>query len=117
MPIKLPREQVLYFDFETDNPYGPYATLNLIGFALDDEEAKVCKFGKDRELELEFADHLANPRIRKVGFNIVNFDLQVAKAHGYKIDGPIDDLYLMAKTLYPAYPAYSMKMLCFTELQ
>lgn len=116
MPLKIPSEDILYFDFETDNPFGPYASLNLIGFAINDEEAKVCKFGRDRKLELEFADHLANPRIRKVGFNIVNFDCQVAIAHGYKIAGPIDDLYLMAKTFYPDFPAYSMKLLCFLKL-
>lgn len=51
MPLKIPSEDILYFDFETDNPFGPYASLNLIGFAINDEEAKVCKFGRDRKLE------------------------------------------------------------------
>lgn len=115
MPKRI-QEDILYFDFETDNPYGPYAALNLIGFALNDEKATVCKFGRDIEAEQRFRVLLSDVYIRKVGFNIVNFDNQVAIAHNFKIAGPIDDLYLQAKTLYPAHPAYSMKLLCFTEL-
>lgn len=115
MPIKLPAKKHLYFDHETDNPHGPYACLNLIGFQLEDEEPKICKYGKDN-IDEEFAEYLANPEIIKVGFNIVNFDNQVSMNHGFKIAGPIEDLFLQAKTLYPAHPAYSMKLLCLTEL-
>lgn len=122
MPVKLagPVTDTLYFDFETDNPNGPYATINLIGFQLNDEPVKICKYGsgkpRDIATEKEFRQHLKNPRIRKVGFNIVNFDDQVAMNHDMEIAGPIDDLFFMAKTLYPAHPAYSMKLLCLTEL-
>lgn len=115
MPIKL-HQDTLYFDFETDNPYGPYASLNLIGFALNDGPTRIVKWGKDEIHLPEFKRHLANPKIKKVGYNIVNFDLHVAKSHELEVAGPLDDLYLMAKTLYPAHPAYSMKLLCFTEL-
>lgn len=107
-------EHTLYFDFETDDRYGPYASLNLIGYSIDDGPTKIVKFGRDDDTE--FRSYLFNPRVRKVGFNIGNFDLQVARAHDMKIDGPLDCLYLMAKTLYPAHPAYTMKLLCLTEL-
>lgn len=118
MPIRLsdPVVDTLYFDFETDNPYGPYASLNLIGFQFNDEPAKTCKYDKFSPEEEEFRGYLADPQVRVVGFNIVNFDNQVAMNHGFKIAGPIDDLFLMAKTLYPAHPAYSMKLLALTEL-
>src|SRR6478752_503571 len=113
MPTKVTHD-VLYFDFETDDKYGPYAALNLIGYALNDEPAKTVHFGKGEPEEEEFRKLLADDSIRKVGYNIVNFDFQVAIAHDFKIAGPVDDLYLMAKTLYPDHPAYTMKLICLT---
>lgn len=103
-------DEILFYDLETTSQFAPYCELKMIG-AQDGFKGKpyLVESWGDRK---RFKDKLADPDILKVAFNNKNFDDLVLWRHGFPVN-PVNshDIFLMAKTVAPRAPAYSLKFL------
>jgi hypothetical protein len=101
-------DDIMFYDIETDSQFAPYTELKMIG----------VQYGFKRKPELvedwgqrkRFRERLADPDILKVQFNGLNFDDLVLYRNGYPVNElGRHDIFLMAKTVAPRLPAYSLK--------
>ena len=101
-------DQIMFYDIETDSQFAPYCELKMIGvkYGFRDDPFLVETWGQRQR----FKESLANPEIIKVQFNGINFDDQVLWRHGFPVcEENRHDVFLMAKTVAPRLPAYSLK--------
>jgi len=103
-------DQIVFYDIEATSQFAPYAELKMIGvqYGLSGTPQLVESY-RDKK---RFRDTLADPDIIKVEFNGINYDDLVLYRHGFPVDEHNrHDLFLMAKTVAPRLPAYSLKFL------
>lgn len=103
-------KDILFYDIEATSVFAPYAELKMIGaqWGLRSKSALVESWGEKRK----FRDALADPDIMKVNFNGINYDDLVLYRHGFPVnESNRHDLFLMAKTVAPRLPAYSLKFI------
>lgn len=106
----IPDDQIMFYDIETDSQFAPYCELKMIGVRYGWREAPrlVETWGEKKR----FRDRLASPDMIKVQFNGINFDDQVLWRHGYPVcEDNRHDIFLMAKTVAPRLPSYSLKFI------
>jgi hypothetical protein len=106
----IPDDQIVFYDIETTDQYAPYCELKMIGvqYGLRSKPELVESWGERKR----FKDTLANPDILKVSFNGFNFDNVVLWRHGFPVNYVnAHDLFLIAKTVAPNLPAFSLKFL------
>ena len=106
----IPDDQILFYDIETDSQYAPYCELKMIGAKIGFKRAPflVESWGQKKR----FKEMLASPDVIKVMFNGLNFDDQVLWRHGFPVNEENrHDCFLMAKTIAPRLPAYSLKFI------
>jgi hypothetical protein len=99
---------IMFYDIETDHQFAAYAELKMIGvqYGFRGKPQLVESWGERKR----FRDALRDPDIMKVQFNGINFDDLVLYRHGYPVnESNRHDLFLMAKTVAPRLPAYSLK--------
>lgn len=102
--------EIMFYDIETDHQFAPYAELKMIGvqYGFKGKPELVEDWGQRKR----FRERLASPDIIKVQFNGINFDDLVLYRHGYPVEEENrHDLFLMAKTVAPRLPAYSLKFI------
>lgn len=106
LPIaQLDPADVFLYDIETNDPFAPYAELELI--VVQDGLLGKPHVVTDYE---EFASKLQNPRLIKCGWNSKSFDDIVLHRHGFPIvEENSHDLMLALKTIAPALASYSLK--------
>lgn len=103
-------KDILFYDIEATSVFAPYAELKMIGaqWGLRGKPALVESWGEKKR----FRDALADPDIMKVNFNGINYDDLVLYRHGFPVNSSgRHDLFLMAKTVAPRLPAYSLKFI------
>lgn len=103
-------DEILFFDLETDSQFGPYCNLKMIGAqeGLKGKPFLVETWGQKKR----FREMLADPDIIKVAFNNYNFDNLVLWRYGFPVNpSNCHDIFLMAKTVAPRLPAYSLKFI------
>jgi hypothetical protein len=100
-------DSILTYDIETDGVFPQYCALKMIAFQLGMQSEPVLVDSKNAKL---FRDLIGNPNIIKVSYNGINFDDIVLFRHGFYVE-PKEryDMYLAMKTVYPAFPSYSLK--------
>ena len=106
----IPEDQIMFYDIETDSEFAPYAKLEMIGvqYGLSGKRELVETWGERKR----FRERVASPDMIKVHFNGLNFDDLVLYRHSYPIcEQNRHDLFLIAKTVAPDLPAYSLKFL------
>lgn len=106
----IPEDQIVFYDIETDSQFAPYTELKMVGVQYGFKgKAHVLKDWSDRK---KFKDRISRPDIMKVQFNGINFDDLVLWRHGFPVNETNrHDIFLMAKTVAPHLPAYSLKFL------
>ena len=105
-------EPIIFIDCETDSVYAPYAELKMIGYQIGMEGEPQLLDLKDENECAKIRDILASRRWTKVHFNGINYDEIVLARHGFWINpASRHDVFLMAKTVSPALPAYGLKFL------
>jgi hypothetical protein len=100
----------MFYDIETDSQFAPYTNLKMIGaqYGFKGKPQLVESWGERKR----FKSALADPDILKVQFNGINFDDVVLHRHGFPVnERGRQDLFLMAKTVAPRLPAYSLKFI------
>jgi len=105
-------DKIIFFDIETDSQFAPYANLKMIGYQLGlDGQPQILNHEDSEELAT-FRERLASPEWTKVHYNGINYDEIVLYLHGFPTN-PVNrhDVFLMAKTVCPAVPAYGLKFL------
>jgi hypothetical protein len=103
-------QDIMFYDIETTDQFAPYTELKMIGvqYGFKGEAHLVESWGEKRR----FRSALADPDIMKVQFNGNNFDDLVLYRFGYPVnESNRHDLFLMAKTVAPRLPAYSLKFI------
>lgn len=103
-------DQICFYDIETSHQYAPYCELKMTGvqYGLNSEPELVESWGEKKR----FRETLANPEVIKVAFNNINFDDLVLYRHGFPVcETNRHDLFLVAKTVAPRLPAYSLKFI------
>jgi hypothetical protein len=103
-------DDIMFYDIETDSQFAPYAELKMVGvqYGFKRKPELVVDWGQRKR----FRERLADPDILKVQFNGINFDDLVLYRHGYPVNElGRHDLFLMAKTVAPRLPAYSLKFI------
>ena len=106
----IPEDQIMFYDLETTSQFAPYCDLKMIGvqYGLKGKPRLVEDWGARKR----FRERLASKDMIKVAFNNRSFDDLVLWRHGYPVnDENLHDVYLMAKTVGPRLPAYSLKFL------
>lgn len=104
--------RTVYYDIETDSKYAPYANIKLCGLLWDNGEEVIYKFPLEPDEIKELRSILADPTIKKVGFNNCNYDDLVLYRHGFPVcETNRHDGFLAAKTLWPELPAFGLKFL------
>ncbi len=109
---EIKEEEILFYDYETDHQYGPYAKLKTcaVQYGFNSKVVRVDRKERRRELRRS----LQNPDIIKVDFNGVNFDRTVGYRHGYFVHPQnAHDVFQILKTISPALPAFSQKFAAF----
>lgn len=106
----IPEDQIMFYDLETTDQFAPYCEMKMIGVQYGFKgKPKVVNTFADRK---RFRESLASPDMIKVAFNNINFDDLVLWRHGYPVNEVNrHDVFLMAKTVGPRLPAYSLKFL------
>lgn len=104
--------KIIFYDIETDSQWAPYAKLRIIGFQVGlNGKPTILDLNSPRDCEF-FKAVLADPEWIKVHFNGVNFDEIVLRRYGFWTNPENrHDVFLMAKTVDPALPAYGLKFL------
>jgi hypothetical protein len=103
-------DQIVFYDIETTNQFAPYCELKMIGvqYGFNSEPELVESWGEKKR----FRESVANPDFLKVQFNGINFDDIVLYRHGYPVEETNrHDVFLMAKTVAPRLPSYSLKFI------
>ena len=103
-------DSIVFYDIETDSQFAPYAQLKMIGvqYGLRGQPELVESWGERKR----FKAALADPERIKVQFNGLNFDDLVLWRFGYPVDEHNrHDIFLMAKTVAPRLPSYSLKFI------
>lgn len=106
----IPEDQLLFYDIETDSQFAPYCELKMIGVqeGLKGKPYLVEDWGQRKR----FREKLASRDVIKVMFNGINFDDQVLWRNGFPVNEENrHDLFLIAKTVAPRLPAYSLKFI------
>lgn len=103
-------DEIMFYDIETDSQFAPYAQLKMIGvqYGFRGTPQLVESWGEKKC----FRERLASPDILKVQFNGNNFDDPVLYRNGFPVnERNRHDIFLMAKTVAPRLPAYSLKFI------
>lgn len=104
--------RTVYYDVETDSKYAPYALLKICGLLWDDGTEEIFTFPLSNEEKTYLQRVLADPDIKKVGFNNCNYDDLVLYRHGFPVcEQNRHDGFLAAKTLWPEMPSFALKFL------
>lgn len=106
----IPEDQIIFYDLETTSQFAPYCDLKMIGVqeGFKGKPYLVEDWGQRKR----FREKLASRDVIKVAFNNRNFDDIVLYRHGYPVNEEnLHDLFLMAKTVAPRLPAYSLKFI------
>lgn len=103
-------KDIIFYDIETNSQFAPYCDLKMIGVQ---EGMKGKPFLiKDWGQKKRFRDQLKDPDLMKVQFNGNNFDDLVLYRSGFPVnERGRHDVFLMAKTVAPRLPAYSLKFI------
>lgn len=108
--IDIGEDEIMFYDIETDSQFAPYCDLKMIGvqYGMHGTPHLV----EDYQQRKKFRERLASPDILKVHFNGINFDDLVLYRNGYPVNEQNrHDLFLIAKTVAPRLPAYSLKFI------
>lgn len=103
-------KDIIFYDIETTSQFAPYCELKMIGVqeGMKGKPFLVEDWGQKKR----FRDQLADPNIMKVQFNGNNFDDLVLYRNGFPVNEcNRHDVFLMAKTVAPRLPAYSLKFI------
>lgn len=111
----LDEDKLVFYDYETDHQYGPYAKLKM-GAAQYGLSGAPILLETEKQWR-EFRSKIASPDVVKVDFNGVNFDRVVSSRHNLHIHPQNShDIFLMVKTVCPLLPAYGMKFVMWYYL-
>lgn len=108
----IPDDSIVFYDIETDSEFAPYCNLKMIGvqYGFSGKPHLVEDWGARKR----FRERLADKDTIKVQYNGINFDDLVLWRHGYPVnESNRHDVFLMAKTVAPRLPAYSLKYVNF----
>lgn len=106
----IPEDSILFYDIETDHQYAPYAELRMVGAQVGLNSSPFLV--KDYRQRKRFKEMLSDRDVLKVSFNGNNFDNLVLWRHGFPVNEiNSHDMFLAAKTVAPALPAYSLKFI------
>lgn len=109
---KIREDQILFYDYETDHQYGPYAKIKTCAVQYGFNSSPIRIDRKSRRQDFRRA--LRDPSIIKVDFNGVNFDRTVGYRHGYFVHPQnAHDVFQIFKTISPALPAFGQKFISF----
>lgn len=100
----------MFYDLEATSTYAPYTELKMIGvqYGIKGKPQLVEDWGQRKR----FRERLASKDMIKVAFNNRNYDDVVLHRHGYPVNEEnLHDIFLMAKTVAPRLPAYSLKFI------
>lgn len=103
-------KDIIFYDIETTSQFAPYCELKMIGVqeGMKGKPFLVESWGQKKRLR----DQLKDPDIMKVQFNGINFDDLVMYRSGFPVnESNRHDVFLMAKTVAPRLPAYSLKFI------
>jgi len=110
----------LYYDLETDSQHPQYANMSLMGILVEDKGAFDDNVVYAWEAPFTEGDIkeikalLCEKKVRRVGFNNLNYDDLVLANHGITVpEEGTEDAMLAIKTCYPAMPAFALKFLCW----
>lgn len=111
LPVSdIPEDGIIFYDLETDSPFGPYAELRMLGVQVGINGAPFLV--KDYQSRKRVREMLADRDVLKVNFNGSNFDNMVLWRNNLPVNEiNHHDCFFMAKTCAPSLPAYSLKFI------